>query len=384
MSKPAVKPTMYTHGPKEELPQLDPINTEVAKPHKPENKKGTDAAEYAAPETPSYFDMAMDAVSDQVDDLMDMGTDELMDTGVGFLPAGAQDIIEMGEEGNYLGVATKSLGVNDFKSMKKFITSDDEGVGLDFESVRKRVESAFGISGGTGDLSGGIQDGVVRYLEDFSGISDIGVMVDGATMLLDPDNLKDAASITKLVEKISGASGVMNFLDIGAQAAMLNNIVDIAIDWGIPSFVDGIIDAWKDHKRQNAMYEELCIRAANKGSLESVAHFGKKMGGGRRRPIADQVIPLLIKRFKKQRGGDKSDAQYGNELIACFNSFKPNWERDSKSPSLTSLYLFSIASPAANKCLRFSAMRIHAQAGSHLRRVAADTCIRRAFPDLAY
>lgn len=400
--RPETKATTYTQTNKAVLPTLDPTQQSVAKPFEPSSKKGVEAASYLMPSTGAIPPMNADAVRSSA--LNGESEFDAVNKAINGNPAAeaakkaaekaAAAEAEPSAFDKALGIAKtagtevgkKLAGDNPkaiFRSIDSVVETSGEGVGLNFDAVKSRVESAFGTPGASGELSGQLKDSIVRAAEVVGG-KDIGIVTGGALAFVGSSQYKDVKSITNLIERVTKKGGALDVLDFGAQAALINGIANKLISWGVPEMIDRVIEMVEDVRFKNSMYEELCIRAAVQGDVDIVAHYANKMGSSRRKVIANDVVHNLVARFRIKREETRSDKNMGDYLLEILALFNPEWDKDPYDHNITCLYHYSIASRDAEKVFRLTDRRIHAIAGRSVRLERPLTTIKRNFKELNY
>ena len=400
MNNPTIKATAYTQGSKDKLPLLDPVKQEVASPFKAPNAENKEVAGYLAPATgkPPAEDAAtirrrsgqqqFDDVNIAINGVPDSKAVQAKKIADAEAAAAAQpsafDKVWEASKVTSKDMAKKIAGDNPkaiFRSIKDVTTVSGEGVGLDFDKVKSRVERAFGAGGSTNGLSGTMKDSIVNAAEIVGG-KDVGIIVGDALLFVDGRQYEDVSSVMDLVERVTQPGGALDVLDFAGQAALINGIANKLIDWGVPDIIDDILDTIKDIRFKNSMYEELCIRAAAQGSLEITNHYGELMGSSRRHAIADDVIKNIMMRFILPKKDTRSLSWWGAELLRVINTFKTNWDIDPYDHNITCLYYYSVAGDDTTNVLRHTDKRIHAIAGLSVNYEPPERTILRSFPQL--
>lgn len=400
--RPQTKATTYTQTNKAVLPTLDPTQQSVAKPFEPQSKSGEEAASYLLPSNGETPPMSADAVRNS--SMSGEAEFDAVNKAINGDPAAAaakkaaekaaSEASEPSAFDKAIGFAKttgtemgkKLAGDNPqaiFRNIDSVIETSGEGVGLDFDSVKNRIESAFGTPGASGQLSGAMKDNIVRAAEAVGG-KDIGILTGGALAFVGSDQYKDVKSITNLIERVTEKGGALDILDFGAQAALINGIANKLISWGVPGMIDRVIDIIEDVRFKNSMYEELCLRAAVQGDVDVVKHYADKMGSSRRTVIAKDVVHNLVARFRIKRDDTRSEKSLGELLLSVLALFNPKWDKDPYDHNITCLYHYSIASRDAEKVFRLTDRRVHAIAGRSVRLERPWVTIKRNFKDLNY
>ncbi len=396
--KPETKQTTYTQSNTATLPTLDPTKQDVAKPFEPSNKTGSEAAAYLVPETGESPPMSADAVRNSAqaggsdDSAVVVASDPTAE-------AAKKAAAKAEEEANEPSAFDKVVGhvkesgsklkkdfVGDdtsaiYSNSKDLVGYDDGKVNVKYDKIADRIDSAFGTPGASRTLTGTTKDNILGAVEIYGGKA-LGVNLEDAVALLDPDQYTDATSITSLISRVTESGGVLDVLDLGAQSALIHGLAETLMKWKVPYLIDKLIDMIQEKKDKEKMYEEMCIRAASMGDVDLVEHYGDKIEGKRRRAIWEQVVRSLLSRFYVRRDDTRSHTTLGSKLLRVLAMFNSEWDKDPYDGNITSLYYYSIVSIEAEIALRHTDRRIHAAAGRVVREESPWTTITRNFEDL--
>lgn len=400
--RPATKATTYTQSNEATLPTLDPVQQDVAKPFEPKSKSGVAAADYLLPSSGETPPMGAEAVrSSSLSGEAEFDAVNKAINGDPTAEAAKKAAAKAAAAENEPSAFDKALGLAKdegtafskrlagdnpkaiFRSIDSVTETSGDGVGLNFDAVKGRVESAFGVPGAAGELSGSMKDSIVRAAETVGG-KDIGVLTGGALAFVGSNQYKDVKSISGLIDRVTQKGGALDVLDFGAQAALINGIANKLIGWGVPEMIDRVVEVVDDVRFKNSMYEELCLRAAVQGDVDVVKHYADKMGSSRRRVIAKEAVHNLVARFRIKRDDTRSKNELGVLLLEVLALFNPKWDKDPYDHNITCLYHYSIASRDAEQVFRLTDRRTHAIAGRSVRLERPWTTIKRNFKELNY
>lgn len=360
---PKAAPTVFQTKPTEALPILDPINRAVAEPFK-----------------------ALDSVGDTVLDYLGG-----KNGAVGKLVKGAKDALpsELKEAGTQLArgdivSGVKGLtGMSNFKDLTSAVVAKDGKVGLDFSSIKERVERNFGIQGGMSGLSSDVQGMITKASSSILGSStgnlDFGNVIGGIVS----GDFASAKGIADVINRVAGATGgLWDLVDLSAVGAFIYGVSDKLIEWGAPDMIDAVLDKVDDARYQTSILEELCLRAAAAGSLTSVEHYVDKLDANRRYPISEEVIETLFGALQYER--ENKNASYtnlGRRLLAVCDKLNPVWDRDLTKPAITDLYLYSQVNETTYRALLTTDRRVYAMTFGCVRKDTAESIVQDYFKD---
>ena len=326
---PTTRPTIFETDPTGMLPELDPILRKVAVPFEGLDKMGKQVLDYLDP-SGKLTNLAKKAADALPGELKEAGTKLA--------------------RGDIVDAAKGITGLNSFKDVNQLITTKDGKFGLDFASVKGRIEKSFGINGGLNGLSPQIQNLIGKASTEMYGDEMGGIFnsVVGAVVNADFDSV---SGVTDVINRITGQSKLWDVFDLGAASALIYGLTDKLIEWDTPSLIDGVLDKITDAKAQKAMLDELAIRASATGSLKSTEYYVAKLSGERKGAIADLVISNMMRSlsFWASSGDKVSYGDYGRRLISLFSSLNPNWDRDPYDPTTPSCYYFTLMNETAYK-----------------------------------
>lgn len=371
--KPKHRGAMASSDPENKLPSVDPIKREVSTPAAPSNDVGNAASSYIAPPPPEDVELAAQRAKYEPPQSGDATAASNPRGGEGFTQSPAK-------KHGIDSVGGAVLANTDGRTVSEFITATDKGVGVDSPKLRKRMEDAFNIPGSTEDLTDASKSILSEAAALEVGSQDVKIVIDGIDRAISGKDVNDAKGITNLINRVADAEDTMNYLDIGAQAALVKGISDKLIKWGAPDLLDKLIEAMGDVEAKQAMWEEMARRAAQQSELSIVKHYGDQMGGQRRTAIADEIVTLVVSNYKPRK--DVSVKVQGNEIIEVLDLYDNRWHLDKYDLANTNLHYFLKANDATIDCLLRTKHRISAQATRQIEKVSIDTLILSMFPKL--
>jgi len=251
-------------------------------------------------------------------------------------------------------------------TITKTVSSDDQGLTADFGSIKKRLETSFGIGGSTTGLSNVLKNDIGNALATLTGEKDSKVLFNKVATAVKDTDITSAASIVGMVNTLSGESKVFTMLDITAQAAFVRGISKKLIAWGVPDMLDKFIESIEDVATKNALLEENAIQASSIGDLTQTNYFCTRMGQLRASAVKDTLIMNLMINYEIDPNEARSYVVLGEELLAFYLWLDPLWDADSKDVSLKSLEFHTYANEDVVDILRYTDSGLDVVLGSQV------------------
>lgn len=356
---PTTRATIFETDPTGLLPNFDPLLRQVASPFEGLDKLGNDVLSYLDP-SGKLGNLAKKAVSALPSELKEAGTKLA--------------------RGDIVDAAKGITGLQSFRDVSTLVTTKDGKFGLDFDSVKGRIERSFGINGALGQLSPEVQNLIGKASTEFYG-DEMGTIFNSVVGAVTSADFNSVSSVTDVINRITGQSKLWDVFDLSAGAALIYGLSDKLIQWGAPDMLDNVLDKITDVKAQKAMMDELAIRASASGSLQSTEHYVDRLDANRRPAIADTVISNMM-RSVSFWGSDRTDASYGSygaRMIALFEKLDPNWDKDPYDHTSYSCYYFTLMNDTAYKALLTTNKRPFCAVFGIVRRDDVDTIISNNF-----
>lgn len=325
-ASPASRIEGFSNKPKETLPTIDPIKRDVQEPFKPKN----DAA------------------------------------------SGVMDYLKPGKAGSLL-----SQGFQKLKNLRDGALGT---IGLDYQSVKNRVEQTMQLAGQISRLPGEIQGEIQNYASQISQTrNEITSVIDGTRHTFESlKDFDDYLSIDNLITSFTGNSGRITNLDIGTSSALIFGINNKLVDMGITGRTDVMVEAIQDPVAKVVLYGELLVQAANLGNLEAANHYVTKLQPGQGRELAPTVIQALLSNLQVDQGvGYKT---YGTNLLALFDTLDPNWDKTKVAPVTVELLPYTYCNANAIQALITTAKRKYVCAAGSRRLQTSTTLVDQFFP----
>lgn len=340
MTAPTIKPSIYLTQAVDKLKKLDPINRDVAAPFKKVNEKAEKAM-------------------------------------------------------SYLNASQK--GLTEFERITNVILKNT-GVGVDFSSVKNRVEQAMGAVGKLTAVAAGIQKSIVSQIDNVKGKIDavkgyaaditqrVGATINGVFKAIEGGVLSEVKAVMGTVDRMVG-DGISYFktFDIGAQVAFIKGTADKLMDWKMPEVITSAVNAIKDVKLRDTVFGEILAKAASLGDLPMVKYFKDKVSDGYKYLVGDVSVSGLLANFKIDGKLGQSLKAIGTDLVATLDDINPDWATNLKNSTSGRLGAIVGASVDAIGALsRTDTHRGLALASMGVTRESVDQIIRRQYPYARY
>jgi hypothetical protein len=214
---------------------------------------------------------------------------------------------------------------------------DNGNISLDKVEIQKRLDSSLNAS--LNNISKLTKSQITNIMASRLGTepSVLKATIGGAEIILEASKANDAKSFTELLKKATGSTEIIEFLDLEAEAAILDHLLDQAIQLGIPQAIDIILDKIEDDNlkrksilrniRTSAIYSELnYIQKA----IEYIGSDGVLF------KVPDIIILIcryytLPKRTLSSEYDDKLDY-----LLDTLNLISPTWMNSYRNGTLVS------------------------------------------------
>lgn len=333
MTAPTIKPSIYLTQPTEALKKLDPINRDVAAPFKKANEQAELAMEY---------------------------------------------------------LQASEKGLTEFERITNVILKDT-GKGVDFSSVKGRVEQAMGAAGKLNDVAVGIQKSIAGQISNVQGYASdvsqrVGATIDGVFQAIEGGVLADVKAVMGTVDRMVG-DGISYFktFDIGAQVAFIKGTAEKLMDWKMPEVITKAVDAIKDVKLKDSIFGEIMVKAAAMGDLPMVKYFKDKVSSGYRYLVGDLSVSNLLSSFKIDGKLGQSLKSIGADLVSTLDDLDPNWATSLKELGGGRFGpLIGASVDALNALSRTDTHRGMALGSIGTNRESVEMIIRRQYPHARY
>lgn len=271
------------------------------------------------------------------------------------------------------------------------IKSTGTGLEMDAGGMRKRLMGTLGVGSFINDLTESMKVDFLSTMMGVEGadakmlINDIEYAMSGGTDAL------SAVGIADTINRLTGNSGLVKFLDIGGQVGIVRYLSEMLGDMGAFEAIDELLATIKDEKEKNAMLEEVTLRAARMGDLEAVEHYVDAMGQGRAYAIREPLCEAIVSYFRFPYENQLPWLTYGEKISSLLSKIDSGWWKDERNENGADLRYFSLCSEDAYTALTslptvdrpineiIVAMTI---AGSVVKSEGVDMILRTSFPQV--
>lgn len=227
------------------------------------------------------------------------------------------------------------------------ISATGTGVKLDANDMRKRLMGTLGVGSFINDLTDGMKTDFLSTMMGVEGtdakmlIGDIEYVMSGGTDAL------SAVGIADTINRLTGNSSLVSYLDIGGQVGVVRYLSGILGDMGAFEAIDDLLETISDEKEKNAMLEEVTIRAARMSDLNAVEHFVNYMGPGRAYSIREPLCEAIVAYFHFPFENQQPWVTYGDQISTLMTKIDAGWWRDERNENGGDLRYFCLCSEDA-------------------------------------
>jgi hypothetical protein len=251
------------------------------------------------------------------------------------------------------------------EDIAQLITVEDGKLVLDEDEINQRIRDTIGP--GINNLDDAARGAVLAAVAQSLGQDPeaIAATIGGATSLLDPANYEDAKSFTEMLKGITGNSDIAALLDMETEFAVLDTLINKAVELGIPQAVDHILDEFEnDALRKRALVRNI-RRAAMNSQLGVVQQGLDELGRHRVMQRVPDLHAMVLKYYRFPQGTTSQDYDtHRTELFNLLDGADPNWAvRDRNGVTVSDLRPFQSVSNDAQKLLQHTQYQVPMQLG---------------------
>jgi hypothetical protein len=267
----------------------------------------------------------------------------------------------------------------------KLIKVKDGKIRLNRKELDDRLSAAMGQSVNT--LKAGATAALVAGLAAATGKDEATVaMAVGETVtILDNSKVNDAQTLTELLKVVSGSESIARMLDMEAEFAILDMILDKAIELGIPQAFDIIMGKIEDDKMRRRLILERLRQSAIMSELALVRKAIEQVGSAGALARVPDLVRLIT--YNYTWGRNVTPAMYPakrDELLLTLNMADPNWDKTYRNGVLVSnIEPFAVASDRALTLFKMSEHKYKAMFAPKYETVSVRTLARRNYPRVA-
>jgi hypothetical protein len=285
----------------------------------------------------------------------------------------------------------KNMGSSDIKAITG---GNSNEVKFDGKEAMSRTARAMGVQGDFSNLSEKDVGDIAKIAENFAKTAQyndaatsfgvLGRVSDGVVEYTKAGN--NATGVAGLLGTLSGESAVWDYMDLGAEAAFAHALIQKAIEWNIPSYIDKLTGLIYNNELQQISLEQNLSLAAQQSNLTMFKELYKHLDGDRKSRLRDRYLRELIQYFKLENGADKKSK--AEELLSTMDMVSSNWRDDpdgfktKAGDPMPYAYYFSFGSTDAIEAIEYTEHWRLALIGSLVEAKTSQQLVRQTLPAL--
>lgn len=223
----------------------------------------------------------------------------------------------------------------------------EDGVKIDERVLTRRLEEFSGVrvGGDPGELFHKIKGPITDQMTQLTGIeADRVVDVAGRIYEL-RGSANDARGLFGVLNEMT--NGILpELIDTPAAIALMGNLLQVAIDLGVPDAIDAIMEKVQNEDDRKQLLIENMERSARAGDVDTLLKIRGYIGPETMYARCRDLVPLVMQAFRFPNVQDVPPDHLGwfNKFNDLFDSVQPNWWQSAR-PGITTLGPFNTASP---------------------------------------
>lgn len=322
----AVKPTVFSTGPKDEVAVVDVYKETEATPL----NKVVDAVKTSAADV-----LAAAGQTVTLSNLLEKGTEALT--------AGRFDKDTALRE---LNEATGGLlsTINNLKSMKTDLVEQMlKGVGFN-DDVLGVAKGALGLPGG--------KDPAAAVLDKNPKLK---FVYDSVTHARQTADLDTARGVADLLNSVAGNSELAKVLDMQSQFAVLGTIVNAASAYNIPDILDTVLTRLEDEEERTAFLLAQAQQFAQNSDIYGLTKVLAKAGPHQLLSRFPDIVTTILENYQNPQGVKKPTVTETTALLNLLNGINPHWFQYYRNGTwISNLETYQVISRAAKDTLLLS------------------------------
>ena len=193
------------------------------------------------------------------------------------------------------------------EDIAQLITVEDGKLVLNEDEIEQRIRDTIGPA--INNLDEVAKAGVVAAVAGSLGQDPEAIMatIDGAESLLNPENYEDAKSFTEMLKGLTGNSDIAALLDMETEFAVLDSLINQAVELGIPQAVDHILGEFQnDALRKRALVRNI-RRSAMNSQLGIVEQGISELGRHRVMQRVPDLHAIILRYYRFPSGTTTQD-----------------------------------------------------------------------------
>lgn len=236
------------------------------------------------------------------------------------------------------------------------LTVEDGSLTIDQDELDRRIDMILGPAKQLlgSDQKALIASSLVSVLGGDS--TTASVIIGGVQTLLSDDHFEDAQSLTELLSAVANDDDLAQTLDLAAEFAVMDALINQAVQLGLPQAADNILDDIEDDDRRRRLLLRNLRLAAINSNLDFIQ---RAINSHSRQTVLNRVpdIVSLILKFYSWGLGVSSDQypQKRDVLINLIDSIDPDWHiTQHNGQTVANLAPYTRASRHARTLLKMS------------------------------
>lgn len=212
------------------------------------------------------------------------------------------------------------------EGLVKLLKVEDGKLGLDTKEIQKRLDKTLNAS--LANMDNAARVSIVTAMAGNLNTSpaDLEMRIGEATVLIEAAKANDAKGFTELLKTATGSSALIEFLDLEAEAAILDHLIDQAIQLGIPQAIDIVLEKIEDDKIRRKIILNNIRSSAIWSDLDYIDKAVELVGSSGVLARVPDLISLITRYYSIPRRSKSSD--YGDllgKLKSTLNGVDPSW-----------------------------------------------------------
>lgn len=196
-------------------------------------------------------------------------------------------------------------------------------VTVDTRDLQRRTLNSLG--GSTSSLSNRDRDVIVRKLSTTNGVDsdNISIIVNGQKTTLHKGDHSGVTSTAALMRAVSGDDSIIDILDDEVEFAIVDTLLENAIEQGIPGAVDVVINQPMDSAYKRRLLVGRIGQAARRSDLTTVKRMVDEIPVGMILSVEPNIVSIILNNYVKP--SEKTLHEAYLELTELLTSINNDW-----------------------------------------------------------
>lgn len=200
----------------------------------------------------------------------------------------------------------------------------------DPKAAQRRLEGVLtGSRAAVGQLSDALQDGMLATLGvDERNTQELKAVINNTATKIQAGSVTDARGVVSLLEDVTDTQGLINILDIEAQASVFSGILQEVNRWGVPDTIDQVMDNLDDEDLQDEVVRRSATNIRDNADIDTLERYvdrGERVVNTLLAEVPD-MAQRTVSRYRFPR--DTTPANYPDrltQLVKVLTAFQDNW-----------------------------------------------------------